>query len=109
MIFDLGSMLVNLYGTIRKDRELQDWFRLILSSVFSGFIAFTGTWGAVLMAGKPAWFAFGSGLCACSTAVFTIMLRMKQGRSLMIAAPGSVVEQYQTTSQTIEQPVENKK
>lgn len=108
MIFDVAGALVSLYGVIRKDHELQDWLRLILSSVFSGFIALTGVWGAALVAHVTPWPAFGSGLCACATAVLTILLRMKQGRSLMIAMPNEVEKQYEAAGQSIVEPVDKK-
>ena len=101
---DLAGAAVTLYKTIREDRELQDWLRLILSCVFSGFVALTGTWGSLLVSHQGPWMAFGGGLCACAVAVLTVLLRMKQGRSLMIAAPSSVVVEYQKDNQTVVEP-----
>ena len=108
MIFDLGNMLVNLWAAWRKDKEFQDWIRLLLSCHFSGFIAFTGAWGGALMVGKAPWFAFGSGLVACAVAIFTVLLRMKQGRSLMIVVPTQVEQSYESAGQTVVNPVEKK-
>lgn len=104
MIFDLGNLLVNLWKAWKEDRELQDWIRLFLSCGFSGFLGLTGTWGALLMAHEPAWYAFGGGLCACAVSVLTVLLRMKQGRALMVAAPTSVVQTYQKTNETVIEP-----
>lgn len=106
LILDLPGALVKLYQTIRMDRELQDWVRLILSCVFSGFLGLTGTWGALLMAHEPSWYAFGGGLCMCSVGVLTVLLRMPQGRSLMIAAPTETVKQYQSDNQTVINPTD---
>jgi hypothetical protein len=107
-ILDLPGAAVKLYQVIRADRELQDWLRLIFSCGFSGFIALTGTWGGALVAHSQPWVAFGLGLCACAVAVFTVLLRMPQGRSLMIAVPSSVAQQQIEAGQTIEEPVAKK-
>lgn len=104
LVFDLPGAAVALYKAIRQDRELQDWLRLVLSCGFSGFIALTGTWGALLLAHDPAWYSFGGGLGACAVAVFTVLLRMKQGRSLMVVAPTATVKQYEADNQTVVEP-----
>jgi hypothetical protein len=101
---DLPGALVTLYTTLKRDKELMDWLRLILSCAFSGFVALTGTWGSLLVAGQGPWMAFGGGLCACAVAVLTVLLRMKQGRSLMVAAPSSVIVEYQKDNQTVVEP-----
>ena len=107
-ILDLPGAAVSLYSAIRSDRELQDWLRLILSSAFSGVIAMTGTWGGMLMTHSQPWIAFGGGLCAFAVAVFTVLMRMPQGRSLMVAVPTQVEKQYEAAGQTIEEPVTKK-
>ena len=104
LVFDLPGAAVSLYKVIRQDRELADWVRLILSSVFSAFIAFTGTWGTGLIAHQQPWIAFGEGLCACAVAVFTVLVRMPQGRTLMVAVPSEVAQKYEAEGQTIEEP-----
>lgn len=104
LIFDLPGAAVSLYKVIRTDRELADWVRLILSSVFSGFIALTGTWGIALIAHSNPWVAFGSGLIACAVSVFSVVLRMKQGRTLLISVPGEVEKQYEVANQSVSEP-----
>jgi len=101
---DLGSAAVLLYKTVRQDRELADWVRLILSSVFSGFIALTGTWGIGLVAHQLPWVAFGEGLIACAVSVFSVVLRMKQGRTLLISIPSDVEKQYEIENQSVSEP-----
>ena len=105
LIFDLPGAAVQLYKVIRQDRELADWVRLVLSSVFSGFIALTGTWGIGLVAHQLPWVAFGEGLIACAVSVLSVVLRMKQGRSLMISVPGEVEKQYEIANQSVSEPV----
>jgi hypothetical protein len=109
LIFDLPGAAVSLYKVIRQDRELADWVRLILSSVFSGFIALTGAWGIALVAHTQPWSAFGTGLIACAVSVMTVVLRMKQGRSLMISVPGEVEKQYEIAGQSNSMGTEVKK
>jgi hypothetical protein len=100
LIFDLPGAAVQLYKVIRQDRELADWIRLILSSIFSGFIALTGVWGGSLMAHTPPWAAFGTGLVASAVSVLTVVLRMKQGKSLFISIPGEVERDYEVAGQS---------
>ena len=104
LIFDLPGAAVSLYKVIRTDRELADWVRLILSSIFSGFIALTGTWGIGLVAHQLPWVAFGEGLIACAVSVFSVVLRMKQGRTLLISIPGDVEKQYEIENQSVSEP-----
>jgi hypothetical protein len=104
LIFDLPGAAVALYGTIRKDRELMDWIRLILSCGFSGFIAGTGAWGGALIAHELPWIAFGIGLVACSVSVMSVLLRMKQGRTLMVSVPSAVEKQYEIGNQSVTEP-----
>jgi hypothetical protein len=103
--FDIGNLLVNLWKVWKEDREFQNWVKLGLSCGFSGFIALTGTWGGALVAHSQPWVAFGLGLCACAVAVFTVLVRMPQGKSLLIAVPSEVAKQYAAAGQTIEEPV----
>jgi hypothetical protein len=114
LVFDLPGALVQLYGVIKKDQQLAaflgritDWVKLILSCVFSGLIALLGAWGAALLSHSTPWVAFGYGLGGSAVAIFTVLLRMPQGRSLMLAVPKSTVEQYATDEQTIIEPVDN--
>jgi hypothetical protein len=107
-IIDLPGAAVKLYSVIRSDRELQDWLKLILSSVFSGVIALTGIWGGALVIHTAPWIAFGMGLCAGAVAVFTVLMRMPQGRSLMVVVPTQVEQQYEAAGQTVEEPVTKK-
>ena len=104
LIFDLPGAAVSLYRVIRTDRELADWVRLVLSCVFSGFIALTGSWGIALVAHVTPWVAFGTGLIACAVSVFSVLLRMKQGRTLMISVPGDVEKQYEDVNQSVTEP-----
>jgi hypothetical protein len=104
LIFDLPGAAVSLYKVIRQDRELADWVRLVLSTIFSGFIALTGTWGIGLVAHQLPWIAFGEGLIACAASVMAVLLRMKQGRSLMISVPSDVEKQYEALNQSVTEP-----
>lgn len=104
-LIDLPGAAVKLYQTIRQDHEIQDWLRLLLSCIFSGFLGLTGAWGTMLIGGKTAWVAFGYGLCGCAVSVLTVLLRMKQGRQLMISTPQEVVKEYQaSTGETVIEP-----
>ena len=104
LIFDLPGAAVQLYNVIRKDRELADWIRLVLSCIFSGIVALTGAWGGALVAHTQPWVAFGVGLVACSVSIMSVLLRMRQGRSLMISVPSQVEKQYEDTNQSVTEP-----
>ena len=104
LIFDLPGAAVALYKVIRQDHELADWIRLILSCMFSGFIALTGVWGISLTSHASPWVAFGTGLIACSVSIFSVLLRMKQGRTLMVSVPGDVEQKYEVTNQSVSEP-----
>jgi hypothetical protein len=104
LIFDLPGAAVALYGTIRRDRELMDWLRLILSCVFSGFIAGMGSWGIALVSHVNPWVSFGTGLIACSVSVFSVLLRMKQAKTLLISVPSDVEKQYEIGNQSVMEP-----
>lgn len=95
IIVDLGSALVNLWGVWKRDREFQAWIRLIVSTAYSGVIAFLGTDGALLVAGVFWLKALGSGMVAASVAITGVLLRSPQGKSLVLSLPPAVVEEVQ--------------
>jgi uncharacterized membrane protein len=92
---DLGAMLVNLWITWKKDREFQAWVRLVISTIYSGIIAFLGTDGALLIAHVNWLVALGSGMVAAATSISGILLRSPQGKSLMLSLPREVVTDIQ--------------
>ena len=100
LIFDLPGAAVQLYKVIRQDRELADWVRLVLSAIFSGVVSLTGAWGLALVSHTQPWVAFGMGLVACAVSVMTVVLRMKQGKSLFISVPGEVEKSYEVAGQS---------
>lgn len=104
MLLDLGNTLVNLWSAWHKDREFQAWVKLVLSTIYSGFLGMFGSWGAALISGKAAWVAFGYGLCGSTVGVLTVLLRSPQSRGLIISSPTEVVKQYQDASQVVMQP-----
>lgn len=109
LIFDLPGAAVQLYKVVRQDRELADWVRLVLSSIFSGVIALMGAWGGALVAHVVPWVAFGTGLVAAAVSVLTVVLRMKQGKSLFISIPGDVEHEYEIAGQSNSAGTEVKK
>lgn len=104
LVFDLPGAAVALYKVVRQDRELADWVRLVLSCAFSGFVAFSGVTGISLVSKSTPPIAIGTGLIACAVSVITVLLRMKQGRSLMLAMPTEVEQKYETAGQSITEP-----
>lgn len=104
MIFDVGNVLVNVWKVWKEDREFQAWVKMVMSTVYSGFIAFTGTTGIALVAKTSPWVAVGSGLIACAVSVFSVMLRYPQAKSLMISVPGEVEKQYEVANQSVSEP-----
>ena len=109
LMFDLPGAAVQLYKVVRQDRELADWVRLVLSSIFSGVIALMGAWGGALVAHVAPWVAFGTGLVAAAVSVLTVVLRMKQGKSLFISIPGDVEREYEIAGQSNSAGTEVKK
>lgn len=95
MIFDVANALVNLWGTWKKDRELQAWMRLFISTFYSGFISLCGTMGLALIAKTGFMVSLGIGMVSCSVSVLSVMLRLPQGRSLMLSINQEVVKEYQ--------------
>ena len=104
MIFDLGNLLVNLWKTWKEDREFQAWVKLVLSTIYSGFLGLTGAWGTALVSGSRSWVAFGYGLLGCGSSVLMVLLKSKQAHGLLISAPQTVVKQYQANSETVMEP-----
>ncbi len=92
---DIANALVNLWSAWRKDKEFQAWIRLILSTGYSGVIAFLGIDGAVLLSGAHWLTALGSGLLAAASAITGVLLRSPQGKKLMLSLPEPVVEEVQ--------------
>ena len=101
MLLDLGNTLVNLWMAWRKDKEFQEWVKLVLSTAYSAFLGLFGSWGTALIAGSKPWIAFGYGLCGATVSVLTVLLRSPQARGLLISAPQSVVKQYQDETQVV--------
>lgn len=108
MIFDLGNLLVNLWKVWREDREFQAWVRLVLSTIYSGVVAFLGVDGAALVAGVFWLKALGMGLVATAVAISGILLRSPQGKSLMLSLPPSVVAEVQQAQEAGQVTIEGK-
>ncbi len=92
---DIANALVNLWGAWRKDREFQAWLRLVLSTVYSGIIAMLVATGGALTSGTRTSVAIGIGLTAAGLAIFGVLLKQPEGRTLLLSLPTSVVQQYQ--------------
>ncbi len=92
---DIANALVNLWGVWKKDKEFQAWLRLVLSTVYSGVIAMLVATGGALTSGTRTSVAVGIGLTAAGLAIFGVLLKQPEGRSLLLSLPTSVVEQYQ--------------
>lgn len=101
MLFDLGNVLVNLYEDWKKDRELQAWIKLGLSSFYSAYLGLTGAWGAALVAHQSPWVAFGMGLMGSAVSTLTVLLNSPQARSLILSSPQSIVTQYQAQDEVV--------
>lgn len=93
--FDLGNVLVNLWSSWKRDKEWQAWLRLILSTIYSGVIAFLGTDGLALVAGAHWLVALGSGMIAAAASVTGVLLSTQQGRSISLSLPRAVVTEVQ--------------
>lgn len=104
LVLDLPGALVKLYQVIRQDRELADWVRLVLSTVYSGLIGTLGVTGILLTQHTGASVAIGTGLISGAVCVLTVLLRMPQGRGLLIAMPTDVEHQYETTNVSVSVP-----
>ena len=104
LVLDLPGAAVKLYQVIRQDRELADWIRLVLSTVYSGAIGTLGTIGIMLVSHASWPVSIGTGLIAGTVSVVTVLLRMKQGRSLMIAMPSDVEKAYEISNVSVTNP-----
>lgn len=109
MILDIGNLLVNLWKTWKEDREFQAWVKMVMSTVYSGVIAFLGTMGAKLVSGSPTAISLGYGMVAAASAILGVMLISPQARSLILKLPTPVVSQYQQDANAGMSTIEEKK
>jgi hypothetical protein len=105
---NLAMALVNLWREWKVDREWQAWLKLIVSTVYSAVIAFLGTDGICLLAGMHWLTALGSAMLATAVSIVGVVLRVPQGRSLILSLPPNVVAEYQKAEQAGETTIVGK-
>lgn len=109
LIPGIGDIFVNLWSAWRKDRELQAWIRLGLSTFYSGLISFLTTTGFQLIHHIPWPIAIGMGLVVSAGAIFTVLTVSPQGRSLVIKLPAPVAEAIGAPPEPLPKPAVEKK
>ena len=91
----IGGVFVNLYKTIREDKQVQAWLKLWTSLAISGVISGCGMSGLALLAGKGTALAVGSGLFAIAASWFGVCSVSPLGRDLIQSLPKAFVAQIQ--------------
>jgi|SRR5579864_4434 len=97
----LGGILVNLYKTVKEDRDIQRWLRLAASYWFTVTIVFPFVYGSAVLAGTTQGKAIAGAMVTTSMCLFALYRSSPLAQSLMIDVPKELVEQAQDHPDTV--------
>ena len=98
MIFDVAQLLTGLVGAWRNAKTAHAWMRLTFSMVFSATVAYYGTAGAAILAGRSELEASGAGYVAVAASLLGLFLRSNLTRKMSISVPGAVMKELHDSS-----------
>lgn len=94
-ITGLGGILVNLWKTIKEDRDIQAWLRLAASFWFTVAIVFPFVYGTAVLSGASITKGIAGAMVTTSLCIFALYRNSPLAQSLMVELPKDLVEQSQ--------------
>ncbi len=99
---DIAGAIEKSVIDLIKIHRIDKWCKLVFTMAFSGIVSFLIVYGGSLVAARPPWEAFGSGLCSSAVMMTVLFRRSDLTKGMIVALPESEAQaEIKTDTQVI--------